>query len=96
MVKLKKQLKMIHCMLNSESFTAWVTNAETGLKERQKLPQLVRTWYYIKDDVWFINLKYGNRRLSIADGKSTIEADKQEKLAHTIKCLSKEDHKVTA
>ncbi len=78
-------------MLNSETFTAykhkWITNADTGLKERQKLPKIVRTWYYIKDDVWFIDLKYGNRRLNIANGKNTIEVGKQEQLVPTFETL---------
>ncbi len=89
--KLKEQLKMTHCMLNSETFTAykhkWITNADTGLKERQKLPKLVRTWYYIKDDIWFIDLRYGNRRLNIANGKSTIEVGKQGQLVSTFEIL---------
>jgi len=90
-IKLKEQLKMTHCMLNSETFTAykhkWITNAETGLKERKKLPKLIRAWYYTKDDIWFIDLKYGNRRLNIADGKSTIEVGKQEQLVTTFETL---------
>ncbi len=65
-----------------------ITNAETGAKKPQQLPKRVLPWCYCNsDDSWFIDLKYGNRRLNIADGKSTIEVGKQDQLLKTFDIL---------
>ncbi|KPM83936.1 MULTISPECIES: DUF6641 family protein [Pseudoalteromonas] len=89
--RLNEQCAMVACLLENEVYTAYkevrITDGITGEKKRVKQPKKLRQWFYQVNDIWFFEIKYGNKSLELQKGKVAIEVGKQENLLTTIDTL---------
>ena len=65
-----------------------VTHAETGMKERKEVMLKVRPWWWSEmDGDVFLIVKYGHKKLELADGKSSVKVGKIDALIPTLELL---------
>lgn len=75
-------------LFHSYPVTRMIKNAETGIKEKKEVMQKVRPWWWGElDGQVFLTVKYGNKRLQLADGKSSIKVGKVDALIPTLELL---------
>jgi hypothetical protein len=85
---LKEQQQMAAAMINQQPFTKyesmWITNKETDEKVRTEVPKTIKPWYWEADGVWYLECRYGNRRLMFRDGMRIIKVGKLDHLVQVI------------
>ena len=67
-----------------------VKNAETGQSETISVAKRVRPWWFVADNGKVcLNVRYGNRVLELAKGKSAIEVTTPTELINTLELIRK-------
>ncbi len=90
--RLLEQKELVEADLKGEQLTKtrfkFVTDSETGETKRVEVQKQLRRWWW-KDEDGQVNLtlRYGNRPLAIANGKSTIEIGTLDKLPKIIETI---------
>lgn len=91
--RLREQHEMARCMIEGEHFEVlrdrWITDEETGLKKKVSFPKQVRQWHYQIDDKMYFDVRYGNKPLELAKGKSSIEVGSHDNLLEIIDTVIK-------
>ena len=64
LTKLNQQLAMAQSLVAGETYTVfkekWQKNAETGVQEKVQIPKKVNPWYYLRNNQYFFEVRYGN------------------------------------
>lgn len=88
MSKLDEQLKVAEAALTGEDYYSQksVKKAdEDGNQVTVSVPKRVGRWFYSKDGQnWYFEVKYGNRTLELAKGKSAIVVGKLDNMTAVI------------
>ena len=90
--RLLEQKELVEADLKGEQLTKtrfkFITDSETGESKRVEVQKQLRRWWW-KDEDGQVNLtlRYGNRPLAIANGKSTIEIGTLDKLPRVIETI---------
>lgn len=91
LTKLNQQLAMAQSHVAGETYTVfkekWQKNAETGVQERIQIPKKVSPWYYLRNNQYFFEVRYGNKPLELSKGNHAIEVGEQENLVPTIETV---------
>ena len=86
--RLEEQKAMAVCHLENESYVAykeaWITDEESGEKRKVRQPKKMRGWFYQVNDVYYFEIRYGNKALELQKGKPAIQIGKAENLPSTI------------
>jgi len=89
--RLNTQYEMAKCLLENEVFTAykeeWVTDSETGIKNKVKVPKRIQPWFYAINDTYYIDLKYGSKLIEATKGKATVVVGDKNRLTSVIQSL---------
>lgn len=89
--KLNQQLAMAQSHVAGETYTVykekWQKNAETGIQEKIQIPKKVSPWYYLRNNQYFFEVRYGNKPLELSKGNYAIEVGEQENLVPTIETV---------
>ena len=89
--RLTEQKEMAQAMINKESFiryhAVWVEDQETGEQVKKQLPRKIRKWYWQNAGVWYFQCNYGNKKLGLKNGMSTVKVGDLDKLIPTIDLL---------
>lgn len=89
--KLNQQLAMAQSHVAGETYTVykekWQKNAETGQQEKIQIPKKVSPWYYLRNNQYFFEVRYGNKPLELSKGNHAIEVGEQENLVPTIETV---------
>ncbi|MBL4911443.1 MAG: hypothetical protein JKX78_15725 [Alteromonadaceae bacterium] len=84
LLKLTEQQEMAKCLLENTEFTAYkfkiVTDSESGVKNKVKVPKRIRPWFYELKDCYYLEVKYGSKSLELSKGKTAITVGKKENL----------------
>lgn len=82
--KIEEQQEMAKCLLEGVEFQAYkyknITDPETGVKNKVKVPKRIRPWFYECKGDYFLEIKYGSKSLELAKGKTAITVGEKEKL----------------
>jgi hypothetical protein len=86
------QIKAAEADAEGEMFTyttsRYVTNEVSGEREKKDVPAKVRPWWWRDvSGTFFLHVKYGNRKLELAKGKTAIEIGATENLVPTLNQL---------
>jgi hypothetical protein len=77
--KLEVQREMAQCLVENEEFKAYkfkyVTDPETGIKNKVRVPKQIKPWFYKMDNQYFTTIKYGSKSLELAKGLYAISVD---------------------
>lgn len=91
LTKLNQQLAMAQSHVAGETYTVykekWQKNAETGQQEKIQIPKKVSPWYYLRNNQYFFEVRYGNKPLELSKGNHAIEVGEQENLVPTIETV---------
>ncbi len=87
--RLKEQKELAEADLNGKALVRTryksVKDEETGETKRVQVPRLLRRWWWKDEtDAVLLELRYGNKPITIADNKSTIEVGAMDKLPRVI------------
>lgn len=86
--RLQEQQTMVTCHLENETYvaykTVWAIDPETNEKRKVRQQKKLRPWYYQINDVYYFEIKYGNKSLELQKGKPAIEVGKVDNLISTI------------
>ncbi len=89
--RLKEQQQMVAAMIHQQPFTkyesVWIADSDTGEKVKTEVPKIIKPWYWQADGMWYLECRYGNRRLKINDGMSIIKVGKLDNLVSVIGIL---------
>lgn len=92
LLKIDEQQEMAKCLLDGVEFTAYkyknITDPETGIKNKIKVPKRIRPWFYQIKDSYFLEIKYGCKSLELAKGKTAITVGEKEKLPTVLAIVS--------
>jgi len=65
-----------------------VKNIDTGLRESVTVAKVVRPWWFVSEDgSTCITVRYGNRTLELAKGKSSIQLASPDALINTLEVI---------
>jgi hypothetical protein len=65
-----------------------VKNMDTGIRESVTVAKVVRPWWFVSEDGSIcIALKYGNRTLELAKGKSSVQLTSPDALINTLEVI---------
>ena len=83
--RLLEQRELVEADLKGEQLFKtrfkFVTDSETGETKRVEVQKQLRRWWWKDEDGQvMLTLRYGNKPLAIADGKSTLEIGTMDKL----------------
>ncbi|TWX65534.1 hypothetical protein ESZ36_17160 [Colwellia demingiae] len=88
LTKLNQQLAMAQSHVAGETHTVfkekWQKNAETGVQEKIQIPKKVSLWFYLRNNQYFFEVRYGNKPLELSKGNHAIEVGEKENLVSTI------------
>jgi hypothetical protein len=88
LTKLNQQLAMAQSHIAGETYTVfrekWQKNAETGVQEKIQIPRKVSPWFYLRNNQYFFEVRYGNKPLELSKGNHAIEVGEKENLVATI------------
>lgn len=89
LTNIERQIKAAEAAIKGELYTfedfRYVTNKETGERVRTSAAVKVKTWSWKNlAGVYFLCIKYGNKKLEFSKGKFAIEVGKQEDLIPTL------------
>ncbi|ARD43813.1 DUF6641 family protein [Colwellia sp. PAMC 21821] len=91
LTKLNQQLAMAQSHVAGETYTVykekWQKNAESGQQEKIKIPKKVSPWYYLRNNQYFFEVRYGNKPLELSKGNHAIEVGEKENLVLIIKTV---------
>lgn len=92
LLQLRQQLELAQATLKGERFVAYkeqhVKDLESGGTKTQKVEKRVKQWFYQSEDgTWFMDVRYANRRLLLADAMTTIEVGHADNLIPVINTL---------
>lgn len=77
--KLEVQREMAQCLVENEEFKAfkykYVTDPETGIKNKVRVPKQIKPWFYKMDSQYFTTIKYGSKSLELAKGLYAIAVE---------------------
>ena len=86
--KLDEQLQIAEAVLRGEEYAKMKTVKKTDEEGNQvtvTVPKRVNKWFYTNNgDDWYLEVKYGNRTLELAKGKSAIAVGKLDNMAAVI------------
>ena len=90
--RLHEQLELAKADIAGEPFVkmhqVYVRDAETGQRVARQEPKRLRRWYWHDiNGIWYLELRYGNKVVEIAKGKSAIEVGERAKLPETIEAV---------
>lgn len=89
--RLEEQAAMAKAALAGETYESftdkWVEDPETGVKKKISVPRRIKRWYFDFNGSVYLEIRYGNRPLELAPGKSAIEVGDKEKLPEVIETL---------
>ncbi|MGL1957816.1 MAG: hypothetical protein OCD00_10935 [Colwellia sp.] len=88
LTKLNQQLAMAQSHVKGETYTVfkekWQKNAETGVQEKIQIPKKVSPWFYLRNNQYLFEVRYGNKPLELSKGNHVIELGEKENLVSTI------------
>lgn len=90
--RLEEQLEIAKADIAGEPYskmrTVYLPDASTGERLPKQEAKRIRRWYWhdIKG-VWYLELRYGNKTLAFAKGKTTIDVGERDKLPETIEIV---------
>ena len=91
LTKLNQQLAMAQSHVAGETYTVykekWQKNAESGQQEKIQIPKKVSPWYYLRNNQYFFEVRYGNKPLELSKGNHAIEVGEKENLVLIIKTV---------
>jgi hypothetical protein len=91
LTKLNQQLAMAQSHVAGETYTVykekWQKNEETGQQEKVQIPKKVSPWYYLRNNQYFVEVRYGNKPLELSKGNHAIEVGEKENLVETIETV---------
>jgi hypothetical protein len=91
LTKLNQQLAMAQSHVAGETYTVfrekWQKNAETGVQEKIQIPRKVSPWFYLRNNQYFFEVRYGNKPLELSRGNHAIEVGEKENLVSTIETV---------
>jgi hypothetical protein len=91
LTKLNQQLAMAQSHVAGETYTVfrekWQKNAETGVQEKIQIPKKVSPWFYLRNNQYFFEVRYGNKPLELSKGNHAIEVGEKENLVSTIETV---------
>ena len=65
-----------------------VKNMDTGIRESVTVAKVVRPWWFVSEDGSIcITVKYGNRTLELAKGKSSVQLASPDALINTLEVI---------
>ena len=65
-----------------------VKNIDTGINETITVPKVIRPWWFTSEDgSTCITVKYGNRLLELAKGKSSVQLTSPDDLINTLEAI---------
>lgn len=65
-----------------------VKNIDTGIRESVTVAKVVRPWWFVSEDgSTCITVKYGNRTLELAKGKSSVQLVSPDALINTLEVI---------
>lgn len=86
--KLDEQLLIAEAVLNGEEYAKMKTvkkTDEVGNQVTVTVPKRVNKWFYTNNgNDWYLEVKYGNRTLELAKGKTAIAVGKLDNMAAVI------------
>lgn len=89
--KLTEQQEMAKCLLKGVEFTSYkfksITDPETGIKNKVKVPKRIRPWFYQIKDSYFLEIKYGSKSLELTKGKTAIAVGDKELLPDVLSTI---------
>lgn len=93
LMALDLQIKAAEAEAKGEMFTytvsRYVKNTETGEREKRDVPAKVRPWWWRDvSGTYFLQAKYGNRKVEFAKGKAAIEVGSKENLLPVLRQLA--------
>lgn len=91
LTKLNQQLAMAQSHVAGEAYTVykekWQKNEGTGQQEKIQIPKKVSPWYYLRNNQYFFEVRYGNKPLELSKGNHAISVGEQENLVPTIETV---------
>jgi len=86
--KLDHQLAMADAFVNNEQYVAykekWKINAETQLRELIRVPKNIAKWFYKRNGLYYLEIRYANRALEISPKNHAIEVGDKDELTKVI------------
>ena len=65
-----------------------VKNMDTGIRESVTVAKVIRPWWFVSEDgSTCITVKYGNRTLELAKGKSSVQLESPDLLINTLEVI---------
>lgn len=91
LTKLNQQLAMAQSHVAGETYTVykekWQKNADTGVQEKIQIPKKVSPWFYLRNNQYLFEVRYGNKPLELSKGNHAIDVGEQENLVPTIETV---------
>ena len=90
--RLNEQLELAKADIAGKPFVkmhqVYVRDVATGQRIARQEPKRLRRWYWHDiNGVWYLELRYGNKVMEIAKGKTAIEVGERDKLPETIEAV---------
>ncbi len=89
--QLNIQLAMANSLVDGEEYVhyreKWVTNADTGVREKKLTPKRIKPWFYQRNNCYYLEVKVSNKPIELQKGKSAIEVGKQDDVPKAIKLV---------
>ena len=92
--RLWEQMELAKAQQAGTQYTATkfrtITDKETGLRKQVETNKRVKAWWFVADNGKVcVNIRYGNRVLELAKGKSAIEVTTPAELINTLELIRK-------
>ena len=92
--RLWEQMELAKAQQSGTHYTATkfrtITDNETGLRKQIETNKRVKAWWFVADNGKVcVNIRYGNRVLELAKGKSAIEVTTPAELINTLELIRK-------
>jgi hypothetical protein len=88
LTKLDQQRKMALCYVNDEVYTAykekWANDPETGERTKIRIAKNVSSWFYKRNNCYFLEVRYANKPMELSKGMHAIEVGNKTNLLPTI------------
>ena len=84
LMRLNEQREFACADIAGETFEAfkerWVDDAVTGTKKKVRVAKRVKRWFFDFNGSYFFEVRYGNKPLELAKGKTAIEVGGREQV----------------
>ena len=88
LTKLDVQKAMAEALVKGETYTSykfkWQVNPQTLQREKVKVPKNNKSWFYKRNNQYFLEIRYGTKVLELAKGKQSIDIGELSNLLPTI------------